>query len=295
VSRSIRLLLGLLALGVLGLTAGPVPALPEGTRTPELPAPITPISVDELGGSPGGDFDVFQVGSQIRFQRTSDDEITFVQTVIDVAAVGFDPADRRAFILERVGPNATRFRMADPDAGDLLFDRVMSGTPAVLTNADATVNVLLESLANGRTRAFVLRDTGRVVHQRTMPAESGVAFNLFDPVVVFTEPQADGSTRLDAINSRRGALRQRETLVSGDVVGMPPDRPELVISRITGPNSFRVKLTDAVSGRILLNRNFTGPQALGFSPSGDLLAVDAVVASITRTLFFRTDNGRQVF
>lgn len=280
--------------------ARPAAAVPPPNVVPNFVRPtlfegFEPIEPDEFGLSPNFEYFVFQDQDGLHVIRLFDGVETFtLGGVQSLLTVGFDPADERLFILEPLPGGNYRFRLADPETGNLLRSDFLTYFPHIRTNFEGTVTVILEPLAR-QTRVLVIDGLGLIVYRRAYSSLVQVALNAFFPAVAFLDPLSGGRIRVEVLNALRGVLVFRETVAALSIVGFSPFGASFVVARPISLNSFRVRLVDVFNARLLLSRSFPGYVNVGFTPEGTLLGVVARRGILEELQLYRTLDGRQIF
>lgn len=290
-----------IAIGALLLccvAAAGVPASSAPTIIPNLIAPqlfpgFEPIEPDAFGLSPDLRFVVISDDRGLRVIRRSSGLEVFRQRIADPVATGFDPSDRRFFLLERAG-GGYRFRFIDLANGFSLRDERFQDRPEIRTNENASANTII--VRNGtRSQVLLFNRAGREVYRRGAGANADVGFQFSAPSAAIVDRDAFGRAEIIVVNVATGRLTVHQTLFGDFQAGFETDDgAAFLIAAATSEGSFRVRLVNARNGRPLVNRRFQGPVRAGFLPEGGVLGVVDRTFERERVFLFRTSNGEEI-
>ena len=260
-------------------------------RAPVLFQGYEPIQTGNSGLSPSGRFLVVQDNRGLRVVRVVDGAEVFRDTLpANNTEVGFDPFDRRLFVVESERLTY-RVRFVHPDTGQILLNATASEPPDIRVNAAATANVVI--LRRGSTaQVIVFNEAGRIVYRRNTSPFVKVGINDFAPVAALIDRRGSGS-RVDIVvlNALTGRITLRESISERFDAGFEPFGTAFVVARATSVGSFRVRMVNGFTGRFLVNRTFFGPANAGFTDDSRLLGVKSRQGSGNRVYLFRTING----
>lgn len=275
---------------------GQPPRLVPNFVEPVLFEGFEPLEVDEFGLSPKGEFLVYEDVFGLHVIRTEDGVEVFQDTILDNFQVLFTPSEGRFFLLERSG-SGYRLRFIELEKKDqvglVLFDEHFLDRPEIRTDLDGLVNLVAVPMRN-QTRILVFDAKGRVFFQRAFTELVRWGINLHHPLVAFVDPIRNGDVQVLVVNARAGLPTFQSTAHFPYELGFEPGGPDFVLGSAGGLNVFRVVLVQGKTGTPLLNRSFSGPLNVGFTPDSQLLGVRSRIGSTQRIYLFRTTDGTLV-
>lgn len=259
-------------------------------RAPVLFQGYEPIGPGNSGLSPHGRFLVVQDNRGLRVVRVADGAEVFRDSLpADNAEVGFDPFDRRLFVVENERLTY-RVRFVHPDTGQILLDARASEQPDIRLNAEATANVVI--LRRGSTaQVIVFNEAGRIVHRRNTSPFVKVGINDFAPVVALIDRRGGSRVDIVVLNAATGRITLRESVTEQFDAGFEPFGTAFVVARATSVGSFRTRMVNGFTGRFLVNRTFFGPVNAGFTDDSRFLGVKSRQGAGNRVYLFRTTTG----
>ncbi len=269
------------------------PPVSANLLRPELPEGFSPLGLDNFGVSPDYRYFVYQEGRSVRVLRQDNLRETVRLNVQGFVQVGFDPLDRRLYVLE-TDNDRYRFRFINPRSGAVLLDQRYQDRPEIRTDF-AGVNNVLSVRDGSRTQVILFNAAGRTTYRQFHDSVIRIAVNLFTPTVAFLDSDRFGRTRIEVVNSATGRVTVRETVTGQYDAGFEPAGSAFVVAADSrGSGAFSVKMTQGSDGRSLLYRTFQGPVNAGFSPDSRLLGIRTRQGTREQFHLFNTSDGAQV-
>lgn len=266
-------------------------AVPDLT-SPELFDGFQPTPPDGTGFSPTGKFLLLEDNLGVRIVRSRNFAEVFRTQSRTSVDLGFDPSDRRMFVLEQSG-TGYRLRFINPETGAVLQDQRFQDRPDIRTNFNAGIT-LVTTRNRDRALTLVFNVSGQITYRRYSNGFVQAGLAPFGPLAAFVERSFGDAGSVSVVNATNGRITTRETFQGRFTAGFEPGGPDFVFVESTGTNTFRVSLTNGTNGKPLVNQSFFGAFSVGFTADSEKLVVVARDPFETRVNFYRTKNGNPV-
>ncbi len=236
---------------------------------PELTSGFSPLVYEPIGPSNTGAYLLLSEHRRLRIADAASGRELLRITTRGTTAAGFDPSDRRLFVLDE-DATGYHFRMLRIGEGTPLADMHFRDRPEVTTDMSATGTVLALR-GDDRTQVLLLDGRGRVTFRGTYSIYAQVSQSLFEPVAAIFDQ--GNRTHLQVVQVLRGRTQLSHTSTGGQVIGGFDPNGRLFALSVAGTGSTQVRVVRGFDGRSILNRTLSGRAVVGFTPDGRVIII----------------------